>query len=119
MIASNASEALHKESGVDVEDICVDVFYWFDKSTKMKGIQKTFCDFCYSSFCEVIRYVSGYAWSNLFIEFYCFTDLFKATLDLSMSINPGSLVCFNFLMTLCQRFFIHTAHCSVNTQPYS
>ena len=35
-IASHASEALHKESGVDVEDICVDVFYWFDKARKGK-----------------------------------------------------------------------------------
>ena len=54
-IASHASEALHKESGVDVEDICVDVFYWFDKR---KGILREFCDFCDSSFREVIRYVS-------------------------------------------------------------
>ena len=57
-IASHASEALHKESGVDVEDMCVDVFYWFDKSTKRKGILQEFCDFCDSSYREVIRYVS-------------------------------------------------------------
>ena len=57
-IANHASEALHKESGVDVEDVCVDVFYWFDKSTKRKGILQDFCDFCDSSYREVIRHVS-------------------------------------------------------------
>ena len=48
-IASHASEALHKESGVDVEDGCVDVSYWFNKSTKRKGILQEFCNFCNSS----------------------------------------------------------------------
>ena len=57
-IASHASEALHKESGVDVEDGCVDVSYWFNKSTKRKGILQEFCNFCNSSYREVIRYVS-------------------------------------------------------------
>jgi len=57
-IANHASEALHEQSGVDVEDVCVDVFYWFDKSTKRKGILQEFCDFCDSSYREVIRYVS-------------------------------------------------------------
>ena len=42
-IAGHASEALQKSTGFDVEDLCVDVFYWFDKSTKRKGILREFC----------------------------------------------------------------------------
>lgn len=57
-VASHASESLQKTSSFDVEDLCVDVFYWFDKSTKRKGILKEFCDFCDSDYREVIRYIS-------------------------------------------------------------
>ena len=57
-IASSASDALQQESGFDMEDICVDVFYWFDKSTKHKGVLKEFCSFCDAAYHEVVRYVS-------------------------------------------------------------
>ena len=57
-IAGHASEALQKSTGFDVEDLGVDVFYWFDKSTKRKGILKEFCSSCDSDYREVVRYVS-------------------------------------------------------------
>ena len=57
-IAGHASEALQKSAGFDIEDFCVDVFYWFDKSTKRKGILREFCSFCDSDYREVVRYVS-------------------------------------------------------------
>ena len=57
-IAGHASEALQKSTAFDVEDLCVDVFYWFDKSTKRKGILREFCSFCDSDYREVVRYVS-------------------------------------------------------------
>ena len=53
-VASHASETFQKTSGFDVEDMCVDVFYWFDKSIK----RKEFCDFCDSDYREVVRYIS-------------------------------------------------------------
>lgn len=57
-VASCAPDALQQVSGFDVEDLCVDVFYWFDKSTKRKGVLKEFCAFCDSTYHEVVRYVS-------------------------------------------------------------
>ena len=57
-IACHASESLQKSTNFDVEDLCVDVFYWFDKSTKRKGVLKEFCDFCDTSYREVVRYIS-------------------------------------------------------------
>lgn len=36
----------------------MDVFNWFDKSTKRKGILREFCSFCDSNYREVVRYVS-------------------------------------------------------------
>lgn len=57
-VAGHASESLQKSAGFDVEDICVDMFYWFDKSTKRKGILREFCSFCDSDYHEIVRYVS-------------------------------------------------------------
>ena len=35
--ASNANDALSKCIGLNFEDVCVDCYYWFDKSTNVKG----------------------------------------------------------------------------------
>ena len=35
-IASKGSKAFTRISGFDLEDLCVDAFYWFDKSTNVK-----------------------------------------------------------------------------------
>jgi len=51
-IACHASKALQMTSGFDVEDLCIYVFYWFDKSKKHKGILREFCDFCDSDSCD-------------------------------------------------------------------
>ena len=43
--------------GFDIQDHCVDLFYWFDKSSKRKSILKEYYAFCNSK-CEVfIKYV--------------------------------------------------------------
>ena len=57
-VAGHASETLQKSCGFDVEDLCVDVYYWFEKSTKRKGILKEFCEFCDNQYREIVRYVS-------------------------------------------------------------
>lgn len=35
--ASHANDAFSDVLGLNVEDVCVDCFYWFDKSSKRKG----------------------------------------------------------------------------------
>ena len=57
-IACHASECLQNTTKFDVEDLCVDVFYWFDKSAKRKGILKEFCGFCDTNYREAVRYIS-------------------------------------------------------------
>ena len=57
-IAGHASEAFQESCGFDVEDLCVNVYYWFDKNTtKRKGSLKEFCDFR-DEYREVVRYIS-------------------------------------------------------------
>ena len=74
-VASRASDALQQVSGFDVEDLCVDVFYWFDKSTKRKGVLKEFCAFCDSTYHEVVRYVSV-RWLSLETAVYRILELY-------------------------------------------
>ena len=76
-IAGHASEALQKPAGFDVEDLCVDVFYWFDKSTKRKGILREFCSFCDSDYREVVRYVSV-RWLSLEKAVYRILQLYSS-----------------------------------------
>ena len=45
-------------TGFDLEDHCVDLFYWFDKSTKRKGILTEYCMFCDTEYEAVVKYVS-------------------------------------------------------------
>ena len=42
----------------DVEDHCIDLFYWFDKSTKRKGALKEYFEFCDTNYEAVIKYIS-------------------------------------------------------------
>lgn len=76
-IASHASDALQKSTGFDVEDLCVDIYYWFDKSTKRKGILRDFCGFCDSNYREVVRYVSV-RWLSLERAVYRILQLYNS-----------------------------------------
>ena len=69
IIADCPCHKLHNASGkagtvfsevtdFDVEDHCVDVFYWFDKSSKQKNILKEYYEFCDTEFQEVIKFIS-------------------------------------------------------------
>ena len=44
--ANNANDPFSKCIGLNVEDVCVDCYYWFDKSTKRKGKLLGYFDFC-------------------------------------------------------------------------
>ena len=45
-------------NGFDIVDHCVDLFYWFHKSSKRKSILKEYYEFCNSECEEFIKYVS-------------------------------------------------------------
>lgn len=62
--ATKGAEAFQGETGFDVEDILVDLYYWFDKSTKRKNQLSEFCDFCDVKSREVIKHVST-CWLSL------------------------------------------------------
>ena len=57
-IASKAGDMYSRVTGFDVEDFCVDVYYWFDKSTKRKQYLEEFCLFCDTTYAHMIEHVS-------------------------------------------------------------
>ena len=56
--ASGAADALRNETGFDVEELVVDMFYWFDKSTKRKSSLEKYCCFCDVQYRKIIKHVS-------------------------------------------------------------
>jgi hypothetical protein len=40
------------------DDLCVDIFYWFEHSSKRKNLLSEFCDFCDVQYRQVIKHVN-------------------------------------------------------------
>ena len=55
---SKAATSFSKETGFDVEDLAVDVSYWFDKSTKRKASLAEFCLLCDTTYKDILKHVS-------------------------------------------------------------
>ena len=62
--AHKAAEVFQRETGFDVEDMLVDLYYWFDKSTKRKNELYEFCDFLNIEYRQVVKHVST-CWLSL------------------------------------------------------
>ena len=54
--AMEASTGFAKITKFDKEDHCVDLHYWFEKSSKRKSALEEYCVFCDTEYAEVIRY---------------------------------------------------------------
>uniref|UniRef100_H3A606 HAT C-terminal dimerisation domain-containing protein n=1 Tax=Latimeria chalumnae TaxID=7897 RepID=H3A606_LATCH len=57
-MASKASAEFAQETGFDLDDFCIDVSYWFVKSTKRKAGLEEYCQFCDQDYKPVIDHVS-------------------------------------------------------------
>ena len=56
--ANKGAEMFMSESGFDVEDMLVDIFYWFDKSSKRKVQLEEFCSFYDQEYRKIIEHVT-------------------------------------------------------------
>ena len=45
-------------SGFSVEDLVIDTYYWFDKSTKRKATMGDFCTFCDVDYRDIVKHVN-------------------------------------------------------------
>ena len=62
--AIKAAGSFESIIGFDVEDMMVDLFYWFDKSTKRKNKLNEYCTFCDTQYHEIVKHVST-CWLSL------------------------------------------------------
>lgn len=56
--ASKAMTHFGSICNFDIEDFCVDLFYWFEQSTKRKGTLEEFCKFCDVEYRKILKHVS-------------------------------------------------------------
>ena len=55
--ASHANDSFSTHLGLNVEDVCVDLFYWFDKSSKCKGKLLEYFEFCDQEYQSVLKHL--------------------------------------------------------------
>ena len=56
--ATEANDVFSDDISLNVEDILVDLYYWFDKSSKRKGKLSEYFDFCDQDYQQVLKHVS-------------------------------------------------------------
>ena len=61
--ARNANDAFAKVSGINVEDL-IDLYYWFEKSTKRKGVLVEYVEIYDQDYMKVLKH-SSTTWLSL------------------------------------------------------
>ena len=56
--ANKGAKAFTSVTGFDVEDFCIDLFYYFDKSTKRKGVLQEYYEFCDQEYRQILKHVN-------------------------------------------------------------
>ena len=56
--AGNGHDAFAEVTGISVEELQIDICYWFDKSTKRKRVLTEYMDFCGQDYAKVLKHVS-------------------------------------------------------------
>ena len=64
-----AGKMFSQAANFDIEDHAVDLFQWFDKSSKRKSLLKEHYEFCDTDYSEIIKFIrrAGCAWELLLI----------------------------------------------------
>ena len=63
--ATEANDAFTDVLGINIEDVLIDLFYWFDKSSKRKGKLSEYFEFCDQDYQKVLKQCLhvGFLWS--------------------------------------------------------
>jgi hypothetical protein len=56
--SEKASQEFEKVSAFDVEEFCIDLYYWFQKSTQRKGLAAEYYEFCDLEYRNIIKQVN-------------------------------------------------------------
>ena len=55
---SNGNDAFSNYIGLNVEDVMVDLYCWFEKSAKRKGKLKEYFEFCNQDYQDLLKHLS-------------------------------------------------------------
>ena len=58
LAATAANDSFTEAIGVNVEDMLIDLYYWFDKSSKRKGKLAEYFEFCDQEYQQVLKHVT-------------------------------------------------------------
>ena len=58
IVTSHANDAFSEVLGLNVENLWIDIFYWFDKSSKRKGKLNEYAQFSDQEYQSVLEHVS-------------------------------------------------------------
>ena len=58
LAATQANDSFTEFVGINVEDFLIDLFYWFDKSSKQKGKLTEYFEFCDQEYQKILKHVS-------------------------------------------------------------
>lgn len=75
--ATKSANAFEAETRFDAEDLLVDLYYWFDKSTKRKNTLAEFCTFCDMQYKTIVKHVST-RWLSLELAIQCTLQQYQA-----------------------------------------
>ena len=85
----------YRITGFDIEELAVDISYWFDKSTKRKARLEEFCVFCNTAYKEVVSRIST-RWLSLEQAITRILELFISLTSYFISISePRVPACLN------------------------
>ncbi|XP_066912218.1 uncharacterized protein, partial [Clytia hemisphaerica] len=112
--ASKGAEAFSNETDFDVEDFLVDLYYYFDKSSKRKVNLEDYCIFCDKDYQEIVKYVST-RWLSLERAVTRTLKMYKALKSYFLSVEDKGarfdrlVKAFNDQMTEVHLFFYQSA----------
>ena len=58
LVASEANDAFSEVLSMNIESIIIDVYYWFEKSSKRKGKLAEYFEFCNQDYQQILKHVS-------------------------------------------------------------
>ena len=64
LVASEANDAFSEVTSMNIESIVIDLFYWFDKSSKRKGKLAKYFDFYDQEYQQILKHIS-FRWLSL------------------------------------------------------
>ena len=84
--ANKSASSFALGTGFDIEDVLVDVFHWFDKSSKRKVTLEGFCEFMEQEYKKIIKCVST-RWLSLESAVTCCLKLYPFLKSYFLSVD--------------------------------